>query len=471
MVISSLKNAVDHSLSAVTTQISDAVFGAPIRLGVTGLARSGKTVFLTSLIANLLQGGRMKQMSVFAQGRVQAVYLQPNPDDTAPRFPFEKNLAAILENPPRWPDNTTGISQIRLSLRMRPDGILSGLRPDYVQHIDLVDYPGEWILDLTLLDKDFDQWSQSILARIRTRAAAKDYLTLVDQLDPKADFSEEMAQKLSDAYTRYLQRAQREGFSDLVPGRFLLPGNLAGSPVLTFAPVWWSDSTMHGPLAKEMARRFRAYQKNVVKPFFRNNFAQIDRQVILFDLLGALENGPKSTQIAQDVLIDLMAAFRTGQNSRLGRLFSGTRVDKILLIGTKADHLAQTQHSKMTEIIQSMLDQALRKAQFSGVTTGAMAVASIRCTTETEKIHDGKPKQMVQGTLAETGQFSAVYPGTLPENPGRLLADMSNATEDWQFSDYEAYLFLPPENALRPGQGIAHIRMDQAAEFLLGDRL
>ena len=31
--------------------------------------------------------------------------------------------------------------------------------------------------------------------------------------------------------------------------------------------------------------------------------------------------------------------------------------------------------------------------------------------------------------------------------------------------------FAPPKDALRSGEGMAHIRLDQAAQFLLGDRL
>ncbi|HBR36033.1 MAG TPA: hypothetical protein DD939_01875, partial [Sulfitobacter pontiacus] len=39
--------------------VSETFFEPVIRLGVTGLARSGKTVFITSLVANLLDRGRM----------------------------------------------------------------------------------------------------------------------------------------------------------------------------------------------------------------------------------------------------------------------------------------------------------------------------------------------------------------------------------------------------------------------------
>ena len=43
-----------------------------VRLGVTGLSRAGKTVFITSLVANLIDRGRMPQLRAAAEGRILA---------------------------------------------------------------------------------------------------------------------------------------------------------------------------------------------------------------------------------------------------------------------------------------------------------------------------------------------------------------------------------------------------------------
>ena len=48
-----------RQVSALGDSVNEALFEPVIRLGVTGLARSGKTVFITSLVANLLDRGRM----------------------------------------------------------------------------------------------------------------------------------------------------------------------------------------------------------------------------------------------------------------------------------------------------------------------------------------------------------------------------------------------------------------------------
>ena len=102
------------------------LFEPVVRLGVTGLSRAGKTVFITSLVANLLERGRMPQLTAAAEGRILAAYLQPQPDHTIPRFAYEDHLAALTGPEPHWPESTRSISTLRLSLRMAPSGLLGG---------------------------------------------------------------------------------------------------------------------------------------------------------------------------------------------------------------------------------------------------------------------------------------------------------------------------------------------------------
>ncbi|MEL7415635.1 MAG: YcjX family protein, partial [Pseudomonadota bacterium] len=93
------------------------LFEPVIRLGVTGLSRSGKTVFITSLVANLLHRGRMPQLAAHAEGRIAAAFLQPHPDDAVPRFDYEGHLDALIGPEPRWPTSTRAISTLRISLK------------------------------------------------------------------------------------------------------------------------------------------------------------------------------------------------------------------------------------------------------------------------------------------------------------------------------------------------------------------
>ncbi len=152
---------MDGLFSALTGMVAEPV----IRLGVTGLSRAGKTVFITNLVANLIERGRMHQLVAEREGRIEAVYLQPQPDLTLPRFPYEDHLAALTGDDPRWPQSTRAVSELRLSFRTHPRGLLAPLAGPRVLHVDIVDYPGEWLLDLALLDKSYAEWSGATLER------------------------------------------------------------------------------------------------------------------------------------------------------------------------------------------------------------------------------------------------------------------------------------------------------------------
>lgn len=284
--IADLADMVTRQVDDMGARVSEALFEPVIRLGVTGLARAGKTVFITSLVANLLDRARMGQLSAIAEGRVVAAFLQPQPDDTVPRFEFENHLAALAGPSPRWPDSTRAISELRLSLRLRPTGWLAGMAGLRTVHVDIIDYPGEWVLDLGLLAQDFGQWSAQVLARVQNRPQAGAYLRQLATITPESPHDEAVAQTLAAAFAGYLQQARDAGFYDCTPGRFLLPGELQGSPVLTFAPLPSVAKAPRKSLWVEMERRFEAYKAQVVRPFFRQHFAKIDRQVVLVDALG-----------------------------------------------------------------------------------------------------------------------------------------------------------------------------------------
>lgn len=471
MVISAIADTLTRGIENVADTVSGAFFEPAIRLGVTGLARSGKTVFITSLVANLMDRGRMPGLLAESEGRILSAYLQPQPDDTLPRFDYESHLGDLTALDPRWPDSTRTISELRLSLKVRPSGLLSGLQGPRTIHLDIVDYPGEWLLDLGLLDKTYDQWSEETLKRIENRDTAQDYLAQARAEDASAPLEEPRAQSLAAGFTAYLIAARQAGFSDCTPGRFLLPGDLAGSPVLTFAPLPPTRNPPRKSLAREMERRFEAYKSQVVKPFFRDHFAKIDRQIVLVDALGAIHAGPQAVEDMRQAMSDILSAFRPGQNAFLSQLFVGKRVEKILFAATKADHLHHTQHARLTAIMEALTREARDRAQYSGAKTSAMSIASLRATVEEMRAHQGSELACVRGTLLDSGKQAAFYPGELPVDPTHLLGPARDGAEKWLDQDYQIMRFAPAKLSLKPGEGPPHIRLDRAAQFLIGDRL
>lgn len=471
MIITDLADGITRRVEALGGAVSETFFEPVIRLGVTGLARSGKTVFITSLVANLIDRARMAQLLAQAEGRIEAAYLQPQPDDTLPRFDFETHLAALTAAQPHWPDSTRTVSELRLSLRVRPSGLLSGLSGPRTLHLDIVDYPGEWLLDLGLMEKTYDQWSREVMARIGPRTEAAAFLAQVNDVDPAAPLDEPLAQDLARRFTGYLNAARAAGYYDCTPGRFILPGELAGSPVLTFAPLPGEGDGPRKSLRREMARRFEAYKAQVVKPFFRDHFSRIDRQVVLVDALGAIHKGPQAVEDMRQAMAETLGAFRPGRNAFLARLLRGNRVERILFAATKADHLHHSQHPRLSAIMQALTRDARARADFAGAQTAAMSIAALRATVEETLAHGGRSLDCVRGTLLETGKQAAFYPGDLPDDPNRLLGPAREGAPNWLDEDYQVMNFAPAPLRLKPGEGPPHIRLDRAAQFLIGDRL
>ena len=470
MVISTIADGVLRSVESVTGAVSGVFFEPSIRLGVTGLSRAGKTVFITSLVANLMDRARMGGLKAAADGAIKAAYLQPQPDDTVPRFAFEDHLAAMIGPAPHWPESTRAVSELRLSLKVQPSGLLGALSGPRVTHLDIVDYPGEWLLDLGLLDRSYGEWSAQALEKARARGQGAAFVAALEGVDGGAKLEEPVAKALADRFAEYLREAREAGYSDCTPGRFLLPGELEGSPALTFAPLPEGEAG-RGSLRREMARRYEAYKRAVVKPFFRDHFARIDRQVVLVDVLGAIHAGPRAVEDLRQAMADILGAFRPGRNGWLTGLLGGKRVERILFAATKADHLHHRQHAALTAITEALVREAKDRADYAGATTAAMSIAALRATVEETRMHEGRELDLVRGRLLESGRDAAMYPGELPADPGRLLGAARQGSEAWLDEDYAVMRFAPAEVSLAPGEGPPHIRLDRAAEFLIGDRL
>jgi predicted YcjX-like family ATPase len=131
-----------------------------LRLAVTGLSRSGKTAFITSLVQNLLSSvggpGRLPFLRAAAERRVlSAQPLAPGADEVA-SFPLKETVAALAADPPHWPASTTDLRRVRLLLRFASASVLRRARllgGTAELTVEILDYPGEWLLDLPLLQQ------------------------------------------------------------------------------------------------------------------------------------------------------------------------------------------------------------------------------------------------------------------------------------------------------------------------------
>jgi predicted YcjX-like family ATPase len=458
-----------------------------IRLGVTGLSRSGKTVFITALIRSLVSGGRLPFFEVRAGGRLLGATLQPQPDDAVPRFDYEAHLAALSRDPPQWPDSTRHISELRIALEFNPQTALRRAFGIARLNLDIVDYPGEWLIDLAMLDQTYAAWSADALALARQplrATAAAPWLAHLASLDAQAPENELAAIDGARIFTAYLldARGARGGTSTLSPGRFLMPGDLAGSPLLAFFPLDLPAGGLirRGTLAAMLERRFESYKSHVVRPFFRDHFSRLDRQIVLVDVLAALNEGPDAVADLRRALQAALHAFRPGLNSWLW-LLGGRRIDKLLFAATKADHLHHTSHDRLEAVLRLVTDQALARATAAGAGVSVMALAAMRATREAEAKHDGEtlpciigtplPGERIEATTFDGAREAAIFPGDLPDDPQTALDRAGTLHESAASFIRFRPPRLPPTGANGETPPLPHIRLDRALEYLLGDRL
>ena len=137
------------SINREINQIINRGFDRTLRLAVTGLSRSGKTAFITSLINQLLhinQEGNA-HLPLFEAARNQsilAVKRVPQQDLSIPRFDYEANLNDLMNNPPQWCQSTRGVSETRLAILLNANRAYFAILKNVAHYI--------WIFLITLVN-------------------------------------------------------------------------------------------------------------------------------------------------------------------------------------------------------------------------------------------------------------------------------------------------------------------------------
>jgi uncharacterized protein len=441
-------------------------FDRTLRLAVTGLRQGGKTVFITALVHHLLSGRELPFLTAAHEGRLLGARLLPTREGDLPAFPLAAARAALAAPEPRWPEPTMALSALRLELRFAIKGMLRRrLGPHRSLVLMIIDYPGEWLLDLPLLEQTYETWSTATLdaaASTPRVELAEDWRRFLAALDPTAPASPDEAARAAALYTTYLKRCQREaGLGLLQPGRFTMPGELVDRDLLRFCPLPPGPAPA-GSLRQLMRQRYDRYCAEIVAPFYRDHFSRFDRQVVLVDLLTPLNQGPDAFADLQATLDMVMRSFRYGSSGVLARLFR-PRIDTLLFAASKADHVAHNQHNNLRLLLERLVTDAAARARFEGLVPNFVALAAHRSTDVVRTEHHGQVLSCVRGRLKDENRETVLFPGEIP-------ADLPTAA-DWQAGRFRFRDFAPRRLRLHGDGGPQHIRLDQALETLIGDRL
>ena len=442
---------------------------------MTGLSRSGKTAFITSLVHNLLSAvsrpGRLPFLRAAAERRIKGARLLAPEADDVPPFPLKETVAALAADPPHWPASTTDLRRVRLLLRFSSAGLLRRaklLGGTAELTVEILDYPGEWLLDLPMLQQSYGDWSRATLALARrgVRAPlARDWLDYLARHPADQVGDPQTASQAHKLYREFLTACrEREQLSLLQPGRFLNSGQIADLSVLQFCPTPLAIGARAPPdsLAALMEARFEAYKRTIVQPFFTHLARNVDRQIVLVDVLRALNAGEEAFADHRLALDTILAAFRFGRRSLLRRLF-GARIDRVLFAATKADHVPALQRDHLEALMANLVEAPTLRARAARARVAATALTSIRCTEDGTDVIDARKVDVVVG-LPEGGQrrirfFPGIVPVTAPP------------TGFWGERFTEFPVFQPPRITGADGDGIPHINLDKALDFLLEDAL
>lgn len=478
--IDKLKNKANELISRTIDQ--------HVTLAVTGLSRSGKTAFITSLVNQLINegnGGRLSFFDPVHQGRFIAAKRVPQKHFHVPRFDYDGAMTALTADIPRWPEPTHGISELRLAIRYQPHSLLKYATQMATLTIDITDYPGEWLLDLPMLKQTYQEWSEQTQALLMSAPRAefsKNFLTKLNDIDPFVPASEELLSELAKEYTELLHTFRHKlGLSVIQPGRFILPGELAGAPILEFFPfpnLTSLDGNDYQNAADDsfigmLRSRYIEYKEQVVRKFYQQHFVRFDRQIVLADCLTALNNGKESFADLEQAISMILESYSYGKSGLFSRLFS-PKIDKLLFAATKADHVTPEQHAPLVSLINQLIHQSKHQLNYEAVEVKTLAIASVKATQTGRVNHQGKEVPVIQGVRLLSEQECendesnplqervTVFPGEVPET-------LPNS-DYWKSNSFN-FINFAPMNTSTIHQPLPHLRIDQVLQFLLADKM
>ncbi|MBH0016031.1 YcjX family protein [Pseudoalteromonas sp. NGC95] len=443
-----------------------------VKLAVTGLSGSGKTAFITALVKHLTTQADDKNLPFFdvmREHRHVATKVVPQEALKVPTFNYTRALNSLLpsDGMPTWPASTERINTLRLAIKYQSNAGLRGhFSPQSTLYLDIIDYPGEWLLDLPMLEQSYAQWCEQqypLLTQPSRVNTSSDFLMAVEQLDLNAPVDENALAHIAQLYQSMLVGLKKDTkLAMLQPGRMLMPGDLQGAPLLFFFPVSGkvnSDDVVAGSNLAHLIKRFNAYIKEVVKPFYNEHFRHFDRQIVLVDVLSALNEGHETLQEQSSVINQLLAHFNYGESGFFKRLFK-PNIDKILFAANKSDHISAKHHKDLALLLDSLVHEQSNHLKFDGVKIETMAMSSITATQPRQIADKGQTLDCIYGKPLHEPDWLTYLP---PQPPSRML----NKNE-WPAQGFEFLSFSPMPS---PDKQLKHIRLDHVMQYLLGDKL
>ncbi len=433
-----------------------------IKVAITGMSRSGKTVFLTSIINQLIANDKLPYLND-KLGRTFVARLLP-PDSVYMRFDYYNKLKALRNAKPRWPKSTKAVSKTTVQFEFKSE---YGFLENQIINLELIDYPGEWLLDLAMLDMSYEQWSEFMIGLASEDARSKfssEWLTDIKthELYKDGDYFE-IQEQLFDLYSEYLKSLYYHEFSFMQPGRFIEPGDMKDDPLLLFCPLPTPLSEVEeGSIYEQFQKRYESYVSEVVKRLYLEHFQTFDSQIILVDLIKTLNEGEAVFEDMHLALKSILKTFTYGSNNVFSKFFD-LKIDHVLFAATKADHIPASAHESYMNLLGEMIWDIKKELDVKHIETEVTIFSAVKSTQFVKAKLEGEEVDCVRGIVEDEDEPSTHFPGSLPAH--------YKDRDFWKNADFNFQTFKPISFPPRDSHAVEHIRMDRLIYSLLKDRV
>lgn len=490
------------------------------RIGITGSARAGKTVFLLSLIDHLKWGDL--KLGADTTGHFQRRPCRPGPvakllakmpgagkwfDDDRREFEYDA-LRKHLAEEKEWPGKTTASFFFRCRFQRRVGGgkwknlwrLVDRVSDD---EIEFFDFPGERVADVAMIDQNFDEWSDAVIRGLvedpRKAAAAETFIRLNNTETPQAD-------AMVTAWKLALGRLILDCHSLITPSTYLVDvdgktarervremriaqgvananaresaeelaeAGCAGLPGHEFAPMSATARKSSPDLARHFEEYYESYQRRVVRPFAAH-LLSCHALIYLVDLADVLGSGVQKLNDTQEMIAKLIECIERGQGLfisilrgavNLGRAILGGKwgfIDRIAFVASKADKIHTQDRDKLKPLLD---DLAVKLAGGLGPSEvdcfGCSAVNSTTPVPGDGRILVGRPIRVIKDgkTVCLPADAEDECQVRVPELP-RHWPDRWRV-EDFQFTDFHPK--IPAIHRKPPEQ----VGLDEILKFAL----
>jgi len=361
-------------------------------IGLVGLANSGKSVLLTSLMDHL----KHHEPDRFRLGRPdQSVHLrkvrQCPAASHAANFDYALARQALgLDH--RWPRKTKDRYELHVRFE-RSDWSFT----DVALH--WLDLPGERLVDFPLWGQDYASWSD---AWWRSLSVHPDRMSHFSSYRQALDASQSIDTWLTE-YRLGLARTMLAHQSYVVPSVFWLDpqgtlprgttpetvaeGRFSGLANDEFAPLPVEVRSRATEIVSRFSNAFRRYQDELIQPFFAD-LSRCHALVILVDIVQLLQAGVGSANDFRQMLDGLFQVLQPGEAlwERLSRVvlervlqYRPRNITKLAFAVPKIDLVHPQDRDRLLGLLRQIVGPHL--TDYDGVQTELFTLASVVSTT------------------------------------------------------------------------------------------